>query len=81
VDADDSLRERVERSLDKVRPSLIADGGDVRFVRIRGDGIVELQWLGVCATCPMSVMTLRAGIERVVMNDSPEIRRVEAVVA
>ena len=80
MDADESLRQRVERSLEKVRPYLIADRGDVRFLRIRGEGILELQWLGVCATCPMSVMTLRAGLERVVMKDSPEIKRVEAVV-
>jgi len=74
-----SVTERIEQSLDRVRPSLQADGGDIRCVRIREDGVLEIQWLGTCLICPMSVMTLRAGVERIVMQDVPEVRRVEAV--
>ncbi|HTO95217.1 MAG TPA: NifU family protein, partial [Bacteroidota bacterium] len=55
------------------------DGGDVKFLRRRENGTVELQWVGTCLTCPMSAMTLRAGVERALMRDLPEIQRVEAV--
>ena len=74
-----SIDERVERALETCRPFLRADGGDVRFVRFRAEGIVELQWLGTCKICPMSVLTLRAGVERAIMKDVPEVVRVEAV--
>jgi Fe-S cluster biogenesis protein NfuA len=70
---------RVERSLETVRPYLRLDGGDVKYLRFRDDGTVELQWVGTCLTCPMSAMTLRAGVERALMRDIPEIQRVEAV--
>jgi Fe-S cluster biogenesis protein NfuA len=74
-----AIEERIERSLESARPFLRADGGDVRLIRFRPDGVLELQWLGTCVICPMSRMTLRAGIERTVMNDVPEVRRVEAI--
>ena len=70
---------RIERCLDTVRPYLRMDGGDVRYLRFRENGTVELQWVGTCLTCPMSMMTLRAGLERALMRDIPEIQRVEAV--
>ncbi len=73
------IEERIERSLESARPFLRADGGDVKLIRLRPDGVLELQWIGTCAICPMSRMTLRAGIERTVMNDVPQIVRVEAV--
>ena len=75
----DEFAVRVERSLDTVRPYLRMDGGDVNFLRFRENGTVELQWVGRCLTCPMSAMTLRAGVERALMRDIPEIHRVEAV--
>jgi Fe-S cluster biogenesis protein NfuA len=74
-----SLETRVEMALDSVRPYLRADGGDVAFVRLRPEGILELQWLGTCKICPMSTMTLRAGVERTIMKEMPEVKRVEAV--
>jgi len=74
-----SIEERVERALEICRPYLRADGGDVKLLRIRPDGIVELQWTGTCLICPMSQLTLRAGVERVVMQEVPEVKRVEAV--
>jgi Fe-S cluster biogenesis protein NfuA len=79
VESTESLDIRIERALAATRPALRIDGGDVRMVRMRDDGILEIQWLGACVTCPMSVMTLRAGIERIVMKDVPEVKRVEAV--
>ncbi len=76
---EESIEQRIERSLDSVRPYLRADGGDVKFVRLRPEGVAELRWEGTCLICPMSQMTLRAGVERTLMNDVPEIKRVEAV--
>ncbi len=75
----ETLEERVERSLESVRPFLQLDGGSVRFVRFREGGVLEVRWEGTCARCPMSALTLRAGVERAVMRDVPEIRRVETV--
>ena len=73
------LREKVLEALESVRPYLKADGGDVELVDIKEDGIVEVRLTGACVGCPMSQMTLRAGIERTLMRDVPEIKRVEAV--
>jgi Fe-S cluster biogenesis protein NfuA len=73
------MEERIEKALDRIRPYLRADGGDVRFERFRSDGILEVKWEGTCLICPMSVLTLRAGVERVIMNEIPEVTRVEAV--
>jgi Fe-S cluster biogenesis protein NfuA len=73
------MEEQIEKALDSVRPYLRADGGDVQFVRLRADGILELKWIGTCLVCPMSQLTLRAGVERVIMKEIPEVKRVEAV--
>ena len=75
--AERSVRERVEQALALCRPYLQADGGDVELLRITDDGIVELKFHGTCVVCPMSRMTLRAGLERTILRSSPEIRRVE----
>jgi Fe-S cluster biogenesis protein NfuA len=72
-------KEKVEEALNMVRPYLVADGGDVELVSIDADGIVKVKLTGACVGCPMSQMTLRAGIERALMRDIPEIKRVEAV--
>ena len=74
-----SLTERVSQALEFCRPYLKADGGDVDLVRLTEAGIVELRFKGTCVGCPMSNMTLRAGIERTVMHYAPEIKRVELV--
>ena len=74
-----NLEERIRKALDRVRPYLRADGGDVRLVRMTEEGILEVAWEGTCTICPLSIMTLRAGVERVVMKECPEVRRVEAV--
>jgi len=72
-------RESVEKTLARVRPYLLEDGGDVELVRITDDGIVEVRLTGSCVSCPLSVMTVRAGIERALMLDHEEVRRVEQV--
>lgn len=61
------------------RPFLQKDGGDVELINIGTDGVVEVQFTGTCVICPMSRMTLRAGIERAIMHCVPEIKRVEAI--
>ena len=73
------IEQRILAALEKVRPFLQEDGGDVDFVRMRADGILEVSWTGTCKKCPMSPLTLRAGVERAIMADVPEVRRVEAV--
>ena len=76
---DEELRRRVDEALDSIRPYLMADGGSVRLVGITPDMVVELELLGACGDCPMSMMTLRAGIEQTVKRAVPVISRVEAV--
>ncbi|MFA4948184.1 MAG: NifU family protein [Candidatus Krumholzibacteriia bacterium] len=72
------MREKVEEILNQIRPSLQADGGDVELVDVV-DGIVKLRLKGACAGCPMSQMTLAFGIERVLKEKVPEVKKVEAV--
>jgi Fe-S cluster biogenesis protein NfuA len=72
------LRERVEKSLEGIRPALQLDGGDVQLVDIE-DGVVKVQLQGACHGCPMAAMTLQMGIERMLKKDVPEITGVEAV--
>jgi Fe-S cluster biogenesis protein NfuA len=71
-------REKVEAALDKVRPALLADGGNVALVGVE-DGVVSVRLMGACGSCPMSTMTLRAGVERVLRQELPEIKKVVAV--
>ncbi len=78
---DQELIQRIESALDTIRPYLMADGGAVRLLDITQDYVVELELLGACGTCPMSAMTLRAGIEQTLKRSIPQITRVEAVSA
>ena len=72
------LREKIEDALDKVRPSLQADGGDVELVGV-DDGVVSLKLTGACDGCPMAAMTLKMGIEKVLTEQVPEVKEVIAV--
>ncbi|MDO8949260.1 MAG: NifU family protein [Actinomycetota bacterium] len=72
------MKERVQEVLDRIRPALQADGGDVELVDIEG-GVVKVRLVGACAGCPMSQMTLTNGVERVIKEEIPEVERVEAV--
>jgi len=73
------MKEEILKALESVRPFLQADNGDVELVGVADDGIVKVRLLGECAKCPLSVITLRAGIERSLMKQVPGVRRVEAV--
>lgn len=72
-------KEILESALQKLRPFLLEDDGDIELVQIDEDGIVKIKFLGSCKNCPLSSMTLRAGIERALMKDFPSIKRIEAV--
>jgi Fe-S cluster biogenesis protein NfuA len=73
------MKERVESALNKIKPSLQVDGGDVELVEVTPDGIVKVRLTGACAGCPMSQMTLKMGIERAIKQEVPEIKEVIAV--
>ncbi len=75
----DEVKLKVLKALDEVRPYLQADGGDIEFVNYTDDGVVEVRLQGACGSCPMSTMTLRAGVERAILRNVPEVKRVEAV--
>ena len=70
---------KVKEVLDKVRESLQADGGDAELVEITDEGLVKLRLIGACAGCPMSQMTLKMGIEKVLKQNVPEVQSVESV--
>lgn len=70
---------KVQEVLDKVRPALQADGGDCALVRVREDGVVEVKLQGACGSCPMATLTLKAGIERVLKEEIPEVKEVISV--
>jgi Fe-S cluster biogenesis protein NfuA len=72
------MKEKIEQILDKIRPTLRADGGDVELVDVE-ENVVKVRLTGACGGCPMSQMTLKMGIERVLKKDLPEIKEVIAV--
>ncbi len=74
-----SLKEKVEASLAKVRPSLVADGGNVELVEVTEEGVVKVRLQGACRGCPMAQLTLAMGIGRVLREEVPEVSDVEAV--
>jgi Fe-S cluster biogenesis protein NfuA len=71
-------KEEVQVALDKIRPALQADGGDVELVDVEG-GVVKVRLQGACRGCPMSQLTLANGVERVLKQEIPGVERVEAV--
>jgi Fe-S cluster biogenesis protein NfuA len=73
------MKNEIQKALNSVRPYLQADNGDVELVEVSDDGIVKVRLLGACEICPLSIMTLRAGIERAIMREVPAIKRIEAV--
>lgn len=73
------LWNRVEEALGSVRPHLRVDGGDVELVEVTEDLRVKIRWVGMCESCNMSAMTLRAGIAETIRGKIPEIAGVEAV--
>lgn len=77
---EETVKDQVEKALDLIRPSLQADGGNVELVDVdEATGTVKLKLVGACGSCPMSQMTLRMGVERVLKDQVPEVKVVEAV--
>lgn len=72
------MKEKIESALDKIRPMLQADGGNVELVEVE-DGVVKVRLQGACAGCPMSQMTLKNGIEKILKEQVPEVKSVESV--
>jgi Fe-S cluster biogenesis protein NfuA len=73
------MQERVKAALEKVRPSLQADGGDVELVEVTSEGVVKVRLTGACSGCPMRQMTLQMGIGRALKEEIPEVKEVVAV--
>jgi len=72
------MKDRVQAVLDRIRPSLQADGGDVELINVSDDNVVTVKLTGACAGCPMSQLTLKGGIERILKHEIPEVAAVEA---
>jgi Fe-S cluster biogenesis protein NfuA len=73
------MRDKVQDAINRIRPNLQADGGDVALVDVTDDGVVKVKLLGACHSCPMSQMTLKMGIEKYLLKEVPEIKGVVAV--
>ena len=73
------LEEKVKAALENIRPSLQADGGDVEFVSVDGEGTVSVRLTGACGSCPMSQMTLKMGIENYLKKEIPQVISVVGV--
>jgi Fe-S cluster biogenesis protein NfuA len=73
------LIRKVENVIDQIRPYLQADGGNIRLVELTEDNVVNVELMGACGSCPMSTMTLKAGVEQAMRKAIPEIKSVEAI--
>ncbi len=73
------MKDKVEKALDQIRPTLKADGGDVELVDVSDDGLVRVRLTGACKGCPMSRMTLKNGVERFLVKTVPGVKSVEGV--
>ncbi len=73
------LKERVEKALEKIRPMLQRDGGDIELVDVQSDGVVKVKLTGACSGCPMSTMTLKNAIEATLKEEISEVKSVEQV--
>jgi Fe-S cluster biogenesis protein NfuA len=73
------VKEKIEAALEKIRPFLQRDGGDVELVEVTEDGVVKVKLTGACGGCPMATVTLKHGVERAIREDVPEIKSVVSV--
>ncbi|HPC85438.1 MAG TPA: NifU family protein [Smithellaceae bacterium] len=73
------MKEEVQKALEKVRPGLQADGGDVELIDVSPEGVVRVKLTGACHGCPMSQMTLKMGIEKILKQQVPSVREVVSV--
>lgn len=76
---DTALQEKINQALDEIRPHLAVDGGNIELVEVTDDLTVKIRWLGNCAFCSMSEMTMKAGVEQAIKSKLPEIKNVIAV--
>lgn len=72
-------KELVENVISKIKPSLQADGGDVELIEVGEDGVIKVKLTGTCGSCPMSQLTLKMGIERIIKEEVPEVKEVIAI--
>lgn len=79
MNTETSLKEKLELALSHIRPYLQADGGDIQLHEVTDDLVVKVKFLGACSSCPMSMHTLRAGVEQSIKRYAPEIRKVEDI--
>lgn len=73
------MKDKVEAALNKIRPMLAADGGSVELVDVSADGVVKVKLTGACSSCPMSQMTLKSGVEKVIRQEVPGVKKVISV--
>ena len=73
------MKEKVAAALNKIKPMLQADGGDIELIDVSQDGIVKVKLTGACGCCPMSQVTLKAGVEKIIRQEVPEVKKVVAV--
>ena len=73
----ESMESEVEKAIEAIRPALQADGGDIVFKSIDDAGVVHVELVGACGTCPVSTMTLKAGVERIIKDRVPGVTSVE----
>ena len=73
------MKEKVLKALEKIRPHLQADGGDVELIDVSADGVVTVKLKGACGSCPMAAMTLQNGVARIIKQEVPEVKEIKAV--
>ncbi|MDY0211821.1 MAG: NifU family protein [Desulfuromonadaceae bacterium] len=74
-----TLTQRVEAALDEVRPIMLADGGNIELIEVTDSGVARVKLTGACSSCPMATVTLKMGVERVLLEKIPEITEVVQV--
>lgn len=75
----EEITQKIEASLDSIRPYLVADGGNVKIKQITSENVVQLEFVGACGNCSMSTMTFKAGVEAAIKRDVPEVKGVEVI--
>jgi Fe-S cluster biogenesis protein NfuA len=75
----EEITQKIEASLDSIRPYLVADGGNVKIKQITNEHVVQLEFVGACGNCSMSTMTFKAGVEAAIKRDVPEVKGVEVI--
>lgn len=75
----EELIQKVKNVIEQVRPYLVADGGDIEFIHLTEENVVQVELQGACASCSMSIMTLKQGVEQAMIKAIPQIKSVEAI--